>query len=259
VKYGELVQFEPVESVIQLRWADRLQQARDLVATYVISKEMAERLTTLVIPQLQFEEPADNKGLLIVGNYGTGKSHLMSVLSAVAEHADLRSELRSPEVADAARKIAGKFKVIRTEIGSTTMDLRTFVCSTLEQALEERGVHYRFPARNTIPNHKGAFEDMLAAFDARYPDQGVLLAVDELLEYLRQRKDVEILLDLSFLREVGEVCRDLRFRFMGGIQELLFGNTRFDYVVEELLRVKDRFEQVIIARTDVKFVVANAS
>jgi len=33
------------------------------VNTYVISNEMAERLVHLVIPQLQFDEPADNKGL----------------------------------------------------------------------------------------------------------------------------------------------------------------------------------------------------
>jgi len=49
---------------------------------------MADILTRLAIPQLQFAEPGDNMGLLIVGNYGTGKSHLMSVLSAVAEHGD---------------------------------------------------------------------------------------------------------------------------------------------------------------------------
>jgi hypothetical protein len=157
MKYRDLVQFEPVESVIQVRWADRLHEAERLVATFVISREMAERLTSVVIPQLQFEQPTDNKGLLIVGNYGTGKSHLMSVLSAVAEHAHLASQMRHPDVARAADAIAGRFKVIRTEIGSTTMDLRTFVCSTLEQALEGWGVEYRFPARNTIPNHKGAF------------------------------------------------------------------------------------------------------
>src|SRR5687767_7292686 len=96
---------------------------------------MAERLTTLIFPHLQFEQPSDNKALLIVGNYGTGKSHLMSVISAVAEHADLAGELRHPGVQAAAQAIAGKFKVIRTELGATTMDLRTFVCSQLEQAL----------------------------------------------------------------------------------------------------------------------------
>ena len=45
---------------------------------------MAEKLITLVVLQLQFDQPGDNKGLLVVGNYGTGKSHLMSVISAVA-------------------------------------------------------------------------------------------------------------------------------------------------------------------------------
>ncbi len=89
MKYGDLIQFEPIESVVQLRDADEAAAARQLVQTYVISEEMAEKLVSLVIPQLQFDQPVDNKGLLVVGNYGTGKSHLMSVISALAENADL--------------------------------------------------------------------------------------------------------------------------------------------------------------------------
>jgi len=89
MKYKDLVQFEPIETVVQLREADDKHEAATLVRTYVISERMADLLTRLVIPQLQFTEPMDNKGLMVVGNYGTGKSHLMSVLSAVAEHGDL--------------------------------------------------------------------------------------------------------------------------------------------------------------------------
>jgi hypothetical protein len=63
-------------------------------------------------------------------------------------------------------------------------------------------------------------------------------------------------LDLSFLREIGEVSRDLHFRFIAGIQEMLFENPRFSFVADSLRRVKDRFEQVLIARRDVKYVVA---
>ncbi len=84
--YRELIQFDPIETIIQLREADDQQKAADLVRTYVISERMADVLINVVIPQLQFDQPADNKGVLIVGNYGTGKSHLMSVLSAVAEY-----------------------------------------------------------------------------------------------------------------------------------------------------------------------------
>ena len=50
-----------------------------MVETFVISDRMAELLGELVFPQLQFSKPADNKGILVVGNYGTGKSHLMAV------------------------------------------------------------------------------------------------------------------------------------------------------------------------------------
>ena len=254
--YRDLIQFEPIETVVQLRDADHESAAHRLVATYVVSNEMAEKLAAVLIPQLQFDEPADNKGFLVVGNYGTGKSHLMSVISAVAERGELLDALTNEDLVAAARRIAGRFKVARTELGATTMDFREFVCSQLEEALATWGVEYQFPSRDTIPNHKRAFEEMMAAFHRQYPDQGLLLVVDELLDYLKSRRDQALVLDLNFLREVGEVCKDLRFRFVAGVQEAIFDSHRFAPVADSLRRVKDRFDQLLIARTDVKFVVS---
>jgi hypothetical protein len=97
---------------------------------------------------------------------------------------------------------------------------------------------------------------MMTTFHQEFPDHGLLLVVDELLDYLRTRKDQELILDLNFLREIGEVCKDLRFRFMAGVQEAIFDSPRFSFVAGSIRRVKDRFEQVLIARKDVKFVVA---
>ena len=74
--------------------------------------------------------------------------------------------------------------------------------------------------------------------------------------FLRSRRDQELVLDLNFLREVGEVCKDLRFRFVAGVQEAIFDSIRFAHVADSLRRVKDRFDQLLIARTDVKFVVS---
>ncbi|MFZ4502444.1 MAG: DUF6079 family protein [Methylovulum sp.] len=256
MKYGELLHFDPIESVVQLRDADKASAAQQLVSTYVISEEMAERLTQLVFPQMQFELPVDNKGILIVGNYGTGKSHLMSVVSSLAADATLLTVLTHPGVADSAKQIAGRFKVIRTEIGATTMSLRDILIAELEEKLEKLGVAYVFPEANTIANHKQAFENMMEQFTQVYPEQGLLLVVDELLDYLQTRKDQELILDLNFLREVGEVCKDLRFRFIAGVQEAIFDSPRFAFVADSVRRVKDRFEQILIARNDVKFVVA---
>ncbi|MBU2262729.1 MAG: hypothetical protein KKF02_12495, partial [Proteobacteria bacterium] len=256
MKYGDLIQFEPIESVVQLRSANSSAAARQLVETYVISVEMAERLIGLAIPQLQFEQPADNKGLLVVGNYGTGKSHLLSVISALAEDEELASHLSDQSVAKAAKKIAGRFKVVRTEIGATTMSLRDIIIAELEEHLEAIGVTFSFPPTSKVSENKSAFEEMMAAFHQKFPDLGLLLVVDELLDFLRTRKDQELILDLNFLREIGEVCKDLRFRFIAGVQEAIFDSPRFSFVSDSIRRVKDRFEQILIARNDVKYVVA---
>jgi hypothetical protein len=257
MKYGDLIQFEPLETVLQLRDANDEKTAANMVETYVVSNEMAERLIEIVIPQLQFEKPQDNKGILIVGNYGTGKSHLMSVVSSIAEHESLASKLNNPQVADAAKAIAGKFKVIRTEVSAASeMSLRDIVTTLLTDELAKMGVSYAFPPADKVTNHKSCFEDMMAVFQVVYPDHGLLFVVDELLDYLDSRKDQQVVQDLGFMREIGESCKDLRFRYIAGIQEAIFDSHRFQFVSDRLRRVKDRFEQVFIARNDIKFVVS---
>ena len=84
MKYSELINFQPIESTIQLIEAGEREAAKKLVQTYVMSDTMAENMQAPVFDQLQMDEVVDNKGVLVVGNYGTGKSHLMSVISAVA-------------------------------------------------------------------------------------------------------------------------------------------------------------------------------
>jgi hypothetical protein len=256
MRYSELIQFEPIETVVQLREADTASEARRLVETFVISDRMAELLGELVFPQLQFSKPTDNKGLLVVGNYGTGKSHLMAVISAIAENAELVKALTNSAVGARTAEIAGRFRVIRAEIGSTTMSLRDIVCSVLEDGLSKLRVSFEFPSTADRHENKSSFEEMMAAFQSVHPDKGLILVLDELLDYLRSRADQALSLDLSFLRELGEVCKGSRFRFIAGVQESLFDNPRFQFVADTLRRVKDRFEQVRIARDDVAFVVA---
>lgn len=256
MKYKDLISFEPVETVIQLRDADKAELAKRLVETYVISEEMEDKLINLVFQNLQFEKPADNKSLLIVGNYGTGKSHLLSLISSIAENKDLLAFLRNKDVAKAAKAIAGKFKVIRTEIGATKMSLRDIVFMELKEKLKAFNINFEFPDAVKVSNNKNVFENLMSLFNRTYPEHGLLLVVDELLDYLRSRKDQELVYDLNFLREIGEVCKDLKFRFMAGVQEAIFESPRFAFVANDLRRVKDRFEQIRIVRKDVKYVVA---
>jgi len=145
---------------------------------------------------------------------------------------------------------------VRTELEGITMPFRDFVCGHLEQVFTEWGVDFAFPPHEEVLSHKTLFEEMMARFHEVFPDHGLLFVVDELLDYLDSRRDQELILDLNFLRVLGEICKDLRFRFIGGLQEAIFDSLRFAFAADRIRRVKDRFDQILIAREDVKFVVA---
>ena len=256
MKYSDLVKFEPIETVIELEQANSLASVRQLVEIFVISKHMSEDLCNLVIPNLQFDTPADNKGFLIVGNYGTGKSHLLSLISGLAEHPEMAKVVKDKDVAKAAKAISGRFKVVRLEIPATKKSLRNIICGRLEDFMTNEGLSFNFPAEDQVDSNKDDLSAMMAQFNEKYPDHGLLLVVDELLDYLKSRKQHDLVLDLGFLREIGEVCKRIRFRFIAGLQESLFDNPKFQFVAESLRRVKARFEQLRIVREDVAYVVS---
>jgi hypothetical protein len=256
MKYRDLIQFEPVESIIKLRQADDHQKAEQLVSTYVISERMADVLQHRILPCLDLENVGAGRGLFVVGNYGTGKSHLMSVVSAVVEHTDLLEKLTHAAVAEGLTPIAGKYKVVRQEFGSTSMSLRDVVVQYLEKGLANMGVAFHFPAMDEAPNAKDSLIQMMHVFSQHYPDHGLLVVIDELLEFLGARTARELVLDLSFLREVGEICEQTHLRFIAGLQESLFDSPRFQFAADSIRRVKDRFDQVRIVREDVAYVVS---
>jgi hypothetical protein len=257
MKYRELIQFEPIDTVIQLKESDDPKSAQRLVETYVISDEMAEKLADIVAQQLRFDKPGDKMGIMVVGNYGTGKSHLMAVISSVCESKELVKSLKNERVREAFTPLGGKFKVVRAEIGTTTMSLRDIVVAVLQDSLSNMKVDFTFPSLDKTTGQKVPIENMMKLFHEVYPDHALLLVIDELLDYLRGRRDQELVLDLGFLRELGESCKNLKFRFIAGVQEAIFDSSRFAFVAEPLRRVRDRFIQVMIARNDVKFVVVN--
>lgn len=256
MKYSELIHFEPVESVVELKGAAKSDYANKLIDTYVISEHMAETIDEVIIEQLQFQRPADNKGLFIVGNYGTGKSHLMSVISTIAETEGISSRIQNERVAGKAKEIEGKFKVLRVELDGITMPLREVLFQYMVEFMEELGVDFEIPNFESVKSNKDELLKMMAAFHDEYHDHGFLIIIDELLDYLRSRKVQELILDLNFIRAMGEICRNSRFRFMAGIQEMLFDNPKFQFVASELNRVKERTEQAFISREDIEYVVS---
>lgn len=184
MKYSDLISFNPIEDVIQLTTADDVSRAREYVKTYVMSDTMAQNLKSPVLDQLQMDEVVDNKGVLVVGNYGTGKSHLMSVISSIAKDVDNLQYLQNKTFAKEMECIAGKFEVLRIEIGGVTMSLREILFGFIEDDFAERGIDFDVPDFSTVRDNKKLIKDMMMAFSTKYPDKGYLIVIDEFLSYL---------------------------------------------------------------------------
>lgn len=256
MKYSELISFNPIEDVIQLTTASDENKAREYVKTYVMSDAMADSLKATVIDQLRMDEVIDNKGVLVVGNYGTGKSHLMSVISAVANNADNLQYLQNKKFAKSMEPIAGKFEVLRIEIGGVTMSLREILFGFIQDDFDSRGIDFEVPDFSTVRDNKKLIKDMMMAFSAKYPDKGYLIVVDEFLSYLTSRNERDIVLDLEFFRALGEMCSKSNLRVIFGVQEKVFDNPRFSFVSDTLMHVKDRFTQIIISKEATSYVVS---
>lgn len=257
MKYSELISFKPIESTIQLVEGTRTESGvKDLVQTYVMSDSMAESLQAPVIDQLQMDEVIDNKGIFIVGNYGTGKSHLMSVISAVANDENNLQYIQNRNFAKRMEPVAGKYEVLRLEIGGVKMALYDILFGYIEEDFQRRGIPFTKPDYGTVRDNKKVIRQMMEAFNAKYPGRGYLIVVDEFLAYLTSRDERQLVLDLEVLRAFGEMCSKCNLRIMLGIQEKIFDNPRFSFVSDSLKHVSDRFTQLEITKEDTEYVVS---
>ena len=256
MKYSELISFKPIESTIQLLETAEKSAARDAVSTYVMSDSMAEGMQAPVIDQLQMEDVVDNKAIMVVGNFGTGKSHLMSVIAAVATDAENLNYLQNKKFAASMEIIAGKFEVLRMKVDGLTMPLREIIMGEIEDDFSSRGIDYEVPDLDSVRDNSRIIKDAMAKFQEKYPEKGYLIVIDELLSYLTSRDERQIVLDLAFLQSMAEMCSKSRLRVICGVQEKVFDNPRFSFVSETLKKVGDRFTQIIITKEATAYVVS---
>lgn len=59
MKYSDIINFSPIETIIQLKEASDSDKAKSLVESYVMSDQMAEKLEATIINELQFDEVVD--------------------------------------------------------------------------------------------------------------------------------------------------------------------------------------------------------
>ena len=99
MKYRDIIKFDPINEVVKFSRLGEENYRTSLVRNFVFSKDYEKTIIPRICENLDYTQTYrpfhkdsfrgfDSFGLQIVGNYGTGKSHLMSLISLIAETPD---------------------------------------------------------------------------------------------------------------------------------------------------------------------------
>ena len=158
-----------------------------------------------MVRNIDFETSGESFWLQVVGNYGTGKSHLMSLVSLIAEHAELLPLVQEEKPRKELEKISGRFKVLRFELGGTD-SLWDFVTYKIEDYFKSIGLTFSFDGHGKI-TYADKLKIMMSEFEEKFPDKGFLIVIDEMLAYLKGRSTPDKLnQDLQVLQALGQTC-----------------------------------------------------
>lgn len=255
MKYRDILQFDPITDVIQLDKLESSDYRDDIIKSFVYPDYFVETIIPEIVRNLKFGE-RNKKGIQIIGNYGTGKSHLMSLVSLIAENSGYLDKVTNSKAKDILAPIAGKYMVHRFEM-QTTRQLWDIVTFQLQRYLNDIKVDYTFDP-DSLKMYSEQLDEMMAAFEEKYPDKGMLIIIDELLAYLKgHAAQGQLNQDLQVLQALGQQCSKGRFAFMFGVQEMIYQSKEFAFAADMMLKVKDRYTDLTIRKEDVSFVVQN--
>jgi hypothetical protein len=242
----DLIHFEEVEEVIKIR---REERAKEYVEKYVISDSLRRNLVLM----LDMLAGATHKSFNVVGNYGTGKSHFLAFVAALLEHPDYRTLVADPAVAAAAQKVERHYRVVKFELpAAREVPLRRIFFDQVRKQLSDRyGVTVRDVHLETDYDNKQNILGILADIKAQDPEAGLVVIVDEISDFLKQKDREGMAYDIALLRELGEISQDSDFLYVGAMQEHVFTNPKYLEQAESIARVNQRFVTVTITKEDV--------
>src|SRR5690554_4219485 len=254
MKYKELINFEPITEIVKFSRTKDSDYQKSLIKTFVFSDTFKDHLIPLMIRNLDFTESGESFGLQVVGNYGTGKSHLMSLVSLIAEDKSLLDLVNESKPKKDLSAIAGKFKVLRFKLGNTE-SLWEVITYQIESYLKEIGLDFSFDGHGPKP-YFDKLQLMMAEFEEKFPDKGFMIVIDEMLAYLKGRSAADKLnQDLAVLQALGQACDKSKFKFIFGVQEMIYHSPEFQFAADMLQKVNDRYKDIIITKEDVAFIV----
>jgi energy-coupling factor transporter ATP-binding protein EcfA2 len=250
---GRLFNYTVIKDVVDidtdLRQTD-LQ--KELISSFIISEGLEQQITDFFD---NLKKP-NHKAVKIIGNYGSGKSHLIAFLVSVINNHSLRELIKNQKVRKAADEIARSFYTIQFELQPVDVDLSYFFFKELEKQIQ-RTYGIEIPKLTPdIIDFKEHLANIIEALKSHDPSKGLLVVVDEVSDFLQAKESFKIKRDFQFLRVVAQVCQDQDILLAISMQEDIYSSPKLANIAGDEARISERFQNIIIRREAVKKVIA---
>lgn len=251
---GKLIHFQTIKDVIDidadLKGIDR---RKEIVGSYVIS----DSLESQIIEFFDNIVKPNHKAITVIGNYGSGKSHLIGFLVSLIEEQAVIDAVKNKHIKDKAKKLGRKFYTVQFELQSGQVPLnRWFFVKVRQQLKKKYNIDIpEFDATKEFDD-KENIAKIVSIIKSKEPTAGLLVVIDEISDFLASKQIPEMRADLQFLRVLGQVCQDQDIMFIGSMQEDVFTSPKFKNVAEAIGRVEERFQYIIIHKEDIQKVLS---
>jgi len=252
---GKLFNYQEIKDVVDID-ADIEDEAnqQEIIKSYVIS----ERLQNQIVDFFDNLEKTTHKAAKVIGNYGSGKSHLIAFLISLINTSKLSEFVSNPKIKESVSKINRQFLTVQFELQAGQVELKTWFFGKIRQQLKQK---YNIEISDFDPKTQFDDKENISAIldiikSEKGPSFGLLVVIDEISDFLAAKQKEPMKADIQFLRVIGQVCQAQDMMFVGSMQENIFTSPKFKNVAAEFGRVSERFQEIIIHKEDIKKVIA---
>jgi len=251
---GHLFKFEEIKDVIDIDSDLREDTSiKEIVKSYIISESLENQIVEFFI---NLEKP-NHKAIKVIGNYGSGKSHLIAFLISLVNNPELVSLVQNEAVRTAVKKIDRKFLTVQFELSPGAAELQTwFFRQIVRQCKEKYNIELPNFDLTVDIDPKENIRSILEIIKKKDPSIGLFVVIDEISDFLTQKQSELINRDIQFLRVIGQVCQSEDLMFIGSMQEDVFTSPKFKNIAAGIARVEERFLNIIIHKEDIKKVIS---
>ncbi len=251
---GNLFNYTVIKDVIDIDTDLKESVFQDeLISSYLITVGLEQQIVDFFD---NLDQP-NHKAVKIIGNYGSGKSHLLGFLIGIIANPEKYTLIKNLKVRDKAAKIRRKFFTVQFELQPVNVDLSYFFFKELEKQIK---LNYNIDIPKYIDGETLNLKDHLISIIEKLKEndhtKGLLVVVDEVSDFIQSKEGHQIKRDFQFLRVVAQVCQANDMLLVTSMQEDIYSSPKFKNIAADEDRVSQRFQNIIIRREAAKQVIA---